>query len=120
MNMCFEQKGAITTLSGKSLKLVEQFTYLGYISSTENVNIYLVKAQNAINRLMIGKSNLSNKIKQDFFHVVAFSILLYGFTIYTLKKCITRKLDRKYPIMLNMADLQKLIYISSVQIQDAT
>ena len=44
--MCFNQKGAISTQSGKSLKLEDQFTQLGCnILSTENdVNIRLVKA----------------------------------------------------------------------------
>ena len=35
--MCFKQEEAIFILSGKPLKLVNQFIYLGgYISSTEN------------------------------------------------------------------------------------
>ena len=40
-SMCLKQKGAISTLSGKPLKFVAQFTYLGSnISSIENnVNI---------------------------------------------------------------------------------
>ena len=44
--MCFKQKGAISTLSGNHLKLVDYFTYLGSsISSTESyANIHLVKA----------------------------------------------------------------------------
>ena len=53
--MCLKQKGATFTLSDKPLKLVDQFTYLGNnISSTErDVNICLVKARNAIDRLLI-------------------------------------------------------------------
>ena len=44
--MCFNQEGAISTLNGNSLKLVDKFTYLGRsISSTEsNVNIHQAKA----------------------------------------------------------------------------
>ena len=43
--MCIKQKGTISTLSGKPLKLVDQFTYLSSnISSTEsnvnNIHIY--------------------------------------------------------------------------------
>ena len=35
--MCFKQSGDISTLNGRSLKLVDKFTYLGSsISSTEN------------------------------------------------------------------------------------
>ena len=46
--LCFKQKGAIST--GKPLKLVDQFTYLGSnISSTESdANIFLVKVWNTI------------------------------------------------------------------------
>ena len=64
--MCCKQEGAISTLSGRSLKLVDKFTYLsGIISSTESeVNIYLAKAWTAIDRLsVIWKSDLSDKIK---------------------------------------------------------
>ena len=43
--MCFKQKGAISTSSGKPPKLVDYFPYLGSnISSTESdFNIYLAK-----------------------------------------------------------------------------
>ena len=72
--MCFKWKGAMFTLSGKPLKLEDQFIYLSSnISSTEsNVNIHLPKVWNAIDRLLvIWKSDLSNKIKQNFFQAVA-------------------------------------------------
>ena len=85
--MCFKQKGAISTLSGKPLKLEDQFTYLGTnISSTESdVNIHLAKVCNAIDSWSIlWKSDVSNKIKWDFFQAVF--ILLYGCTIWTLTK----------------------------------
>ena len=44
--MCFNQEGAISTLSGKPLKSVNQFTYLSSnISSTKsNISIHIVKA----------------------------------------------------------------------------
>ena len=41
--------------------------------------------------LIIWKSNLSSKIKQDFFQAVAVSILLYGCTTWTLTKCMEKK-----------------------------
>ena len=44
-------------------------------------NIRFVKGWNAINRLsIIWKSNLSDKIKRDFFQAVGVSILLNGCT----------------------------------------
>ena len=50
-----KQKGAIFTLNGKPLKLVDELMYLGSnISSTESdVNIHLAKACNVIDRLSI-------------------------------------------------------------------
>ena len=65
----FKREEAISIQSGKPLKLVVKFTYLGCnISSTEiDVNIYLTKVWNAINWLSDPwKSNLSDKIKWDF------------------------------------------------------
>ena len=60
------QDGAISSLNGKTLKLVGQFVYLGSnISSTEtNVNIHISKAWTAIDKLLnIRKFDLSDKIK---------------------------------------------------------
>ena len=44
--MCFNQRGNISTLNGRSLKLVDKFTYLSSnISSAENdISMQLVKA----------------------------------------------------------------------------
>ena len=68
--MWFKWEEAIFTLSSRPLKLVDEFTYLGSnISSTESgINICLVKVWTIFNRLsIIQKSDLSDKIKQDFF-----------------------------------------------------
>ena len=45
-NMCFNQRGNISTLNGGPLKLVDEFTYLGWSTSlTENdINMQLAKA----------------------------------------------------------------------------
>ena len=53
--MCFKQDGAISILSGKPLKLIDQFTHFGSnISSTEsNVGIGIWKAESAIEMLSI-------------------------------------------------------------------
>ena len=62
--MCFEQEGAISILSGKTLKVVDQFTYLGIdISSTESdVNIGIAKVRTSMDTLtVIWKSDLSEK-----------------------------------------------------------
>ena len=68
--MCFNQKEDISTLNGGPLKLVDNFNNLGSsIPSTENgISMQLAKAWTAIYRLlMIWKSNLSDKIKHNFF-----------------------------------------------------
>ena len=101
--VCFKQNGAICTLSGKPLKLIDQFTYLGSnISSAESdVNIRIVKAWIAIDRLSINeKPNLSDKIKWDFFQSVARLALLYSCTTWTLTKRMGERLNRNYTRML--------------------
>ena len=52
---CFNQRGDISTLYSRSLKLVDKFTNLkGGISSTENgINTQLAKAWRAIDRLSV-------------------------------------------------------------------
>ena len=86
---CFKQEEAISTLSSKPLKLVDQFTYLGSnISSTESdVNIHAIDWL-----LIIWKSDISDKIKQNFFQPEAVLVLQYGCTTWTLVK----KLDGNY------------------------
>ena len=70
--MCFNQNQTsdISTLTAGSLKLVDKLTYLGSsVSSAENdINTRLAKACSAIDSLwVIWKSDLSNKIKCNFF-----------------------------------------------------
>ena len=75
--------GAISTFSGKSSKLVGLLTYLDCnISSTESdVYMRIVKAWTVINRLsIIWKSDISDKMKRNFFQDVAVSVLLYRCT----------------------------------------
>ena len=68
--MCFNQRNDVSTLNGRSLKLVDKFTYLGSsVSSTEtNINTRLAKAWTANDSLsIIGNSDLTDKIKRSFF-----------------------------------------------------
>ena len=100
--MCYNQTGDISTLDGTSLKLVDKFTYLGSsVSSTEkDINTRLTKAWTAIDRLsIIWKSDLTNKMKRSFFQAAVVSILLYGYTTWTLTKRL-EKLDGNYTRML--------------------
>ena len=87
-------QGADSTLNGSSLRLVDKFIYLcNSASSTEfDINMHLTKVWTAINGLLIiWKSDLIDKRKQDFFQVVVVSILLYERTPWTLTKCIEKK-----------------------------
>ena len=87
--MYLQQEGAISTLIGRPIKLIDRFTYLGNdISSTESdVNMCPAKACTAINRLsIIWKSNLPDKRRWDILEDVAVSLLLYGCTTWTLTK----------------------------------
>ena len=86
-----------------SLKLVDKFTYLGNsVSSTEkDIDIRLTKAWRTIDRLsIIWKSDLTNKMKLNFFQAAVVSILLYGCTTWTLTKRLEKKLDGNYTRML--------------------
>ena len=68
--MYFNQRGGISTLNDRSLKLVDKFTDLERsVSSTENdIKTWLAKPWTAINRLLvIWKSDLSDEIKHSFF-----------------------------------------------------
>ena len=61
--MCFNQRGDISILNGRSLKLVDEFTDLGTnVSSTENdINMRLAGAWTAIDKLsVVWKSDQSD------------------------------------------------------------
>ena len=109
--MYFNQSGVISTLNNSSLKLVDKFTYLGSsVSSTEtDINTWLAKAWTAIDRLsVIWKSDLTDKIKCNFFHAVVVLILLYGCTTWTLPKRMEKKLDGNYTRMLQAILIKSL------------
>ena len=65
--MCYNQTGNISTLDGKSLKLVDKFTYLGssILSTEKDIDTRLKKAWTAIDKLsIIWKLDLTDKMKQ--------------------------------------------------------
>ena len=93
--MCYNQTGDISTLDGTSLELVDKFTYLrSSVSSTEkDIDTRLTKAWTAIDKLsIIWISDLTDKMKCNFFQVAVVSILLYRCTTWTL----TERLDGNY------------------------
>ena len=90
--LCFKQ-GDISTFKWQATKISRQFTYLSSnISSTESdVNMHLVKAWTAIDRLLIIlKSYLSDKIKWDFFPICG----CVSTTVWMLTKHMEKKVDR--------------------------
>ena len=101
--ICYNQTGDISTLEGTPLKLEDKFTYLGSsVESTEkDIDTRLTKAWTAINRLsIIWKLDLTDKMKRSFFQAAVTSILLYGWTTWTLTKRLEKKLDGNYTRML--------------------
>ena len=101
--MCFNQTGDISTQGGSSLKLEDNFTYLGSsVSSIEkDIDTRLTKAWTTIDRLsIIWASDLTDKMKHSCFQAAVVSILLYGCTTWTLTKRMEKKLDGNYTRML--------------------
>ena len=102
--VCFNQTGNSSTLNGSSLKLVDKFTYLGSsVSLTEtDISTWLANAWTTSDRLtVIWKSELTDKMKRNFFQAAVVSILLYGWSKWTLKKRMEEKLDGNYTRMLH-------------------
>ena len=100
--MCPNQTGDIPILNGSALKLVDKFTYPGSsVSSTEaDIDTRLSKAWTAIVRLsVVWKSDLTDKMESSFFQTAVVSILLYGYTTWTLTKR-KEELDVNYTRML--------------------
>ena len=67
----------------------------------KDIETRLTKAWTAINRLsIIWKSDLTDEMKRSFFQAAVTSILLYGWTTWTLTKRLEKKLDGNYTRML--------------------
>ena len=101
--MCFYQRGDISTQNGSSLKLVDNFSYLGssVLSTEEDIDTRLAKVWTAIDRIsVIWKSDLTDKMKRSFFQAADVSILVYGCTTWTLTKRMEKRLDCNYTRML--------------------
>ena len=67
----------------------------------QNIDTWITKAWTAIDKLLIiGKSDLTNKMKRRFFQAAVVLILLYGCTTWMLTKWLEKKLDSNYTRML--------------------
>ena len=101
--MCFNQRGDISTRNGILLKRVDKFTYLGSsVSSTDTeINTRLAKSWTVIYRLSVKwKSDLTDKMKHCFLQAAVVLVLLDGCTAWALIKCMVKKLDGNYTVML--------------------
>ena len=104
--MCFHQDVAspkLLSLSGKELKRVTDFIYLGsWVNTTErDLSVRIAKAWVACNKLdKIWKSNLDRTLKILFFRATVESVLLYGAECWTLTKQQEKKLDGCYTRLL--------------------
>ena len=102
--MCFNWDGIISSLNDKLLKLVDPLIYLGnnISSTTSDVSRYVDNVWTAIDKLpTIWKSDLSDKIKQEFLLAVAMLVLIYSCATWTLVKCLEKKQDGNYTKMLH-------------------
>ena len=106
--ICLNQDSAtdIKSLNGSNIKKVEDFKYLGsYIASTErDIEVRLGQAWGALHKLdKIWKSNLSEKLKRNFFRATVESVLIYGSVSWTLTSTSEKKIDGAYTRMLRAA-----------------
>ena len=93
----------IATLDGTILEVVNDFKYLGSMTSSTEVDVNCRKAAawrtcNKLNR--VWKSQLNRSIKIRVFCTVVESVLLYGSETWTLSKGLEKQLDGCYTHML--------------------
>ena len=88
--ICFNQTGDISTLNGSTLKLEDNFTYLGSSVSPTEKDINLRHRQLSIVFWSCGCKTWPIK-----WNAVIVSILLYGCSLWTLTKRMEKKLRRQ-------------------------
>ena len=97
---------SMKSLNGEAIKNVLDFKYLGsYIASTDNdVRIRIGKAWAVMNNLSkIWTSNLSLRLKRNFFRATVESVLVYGAITWTLTIALEKKINGSYTRMLRSA-----------------
>ena len=83
------------SLNGEAIKNIFDIKYLGsYIASTDNdVSIRISKAWAVLNNLnKIWTSNLSIRLKRNFFRATVESVLVYGAITWTLTIALEKKI----------------------------
>ena len=95
--------GAIKSLNNETIKVVQEFTYLGsnIASTKKDVQIRLAKSWAALNKLdKIWKSSLPADLKRQFFRAAVESVLVYGANTWTLTSTLEKSIDEAYTRML--------------------
>ena len=98
--------GPLHSIDGTSIKLTEDFKYLGswVRDSKRDIKVRKAKAWNACHGLRtVWNSKLNDKIKARLFVATVETVLLYGCESWTLTKDMERSLNGTYTRMLRMA-----------------
>ena len=107
LNRCLSNADLLVkTLSGSSLKMVEDYVYLGsFISSSQkDFNTRKGMAWSACNDMhKIWTSQLPKHLKLEIFRATVEPILLYGSETWTLSKKLEKRLDGTYTRLLMRA-----------------
>ena len=96
---------ALKSKSGDSIKIVDNFKYLGawMANSETDIKVRKALAWQACHKLSrIWKSTLKRSIKIRLFRATVETVLLYGCNTWTLTEKLTRQLDGTYTNMLRM------------------
>ena len=75
-------------------------TFVGYLMPTPSLDKNNSSTQTWPIKWVVWKSDLTDKMKRNFFQAAVVSILLYGCTTWTLTKRLGKKLDGNYTRML--------------------
>ena len=104
----FNQDGPVTVKAknGETLKVVENFKYLGAWtqSSSSDISVRKALAWSACHRLKkIWNTKLRRQMKERLFLATVESVLLYGSETWTLTRTMEKQLDGCYTRLLRMA-----------------
>ena len=104
----FNQSGPlnVTSISGETIKEVDNFKYLGAWTASSEADIKVRKAMawSACNKLdKIWSSKLPRRIKTRLFMATVESVLLYGSETWTLTKTMSKRIDGCYTRLLRKA-----------------
>ena len=106
MTVNIENPSTLTSVSGKNIEHVEDFTYLGckIKESESDIRVRKGKAWGACHSLAkLWKSNLRDSLKIRVFLALVESVLFYGSETWTMTKRLNKIIDGCYTRMLRMA-----------------